>query len=121
MDEAIATVIAVCGTTTELASQYVQLADGDANQAVQLFFENGGGDLAGPPSPPPPPAAPEHAGSSADPIDIDAEEHISDDNDPEVTGFRKATQPPAGDYEDDEAMARRLQSEMYGAGTTEED
>jgi hypothetical protein len=125
MDEAIATVVAVCGTTTELAAQYVQLADGDPNQAVQLFFENGGVDLAGPPSGPssrpPPPSTSHHTGDASDPIDIDAEDTISDDNDPEVTGFRKTTQRPAAAYEDDEAMARRLQNEMYGAGATEED
>ncbi|ETI28863.1 hypothetical protein G647_01315 [Cladophialophora carrionii CBS 160.54] len=125
MDEAIATVVAVCGTTPELAAQYVQLADGDPNQAVQLFFENGGVDLAGPPSGPssrpPPPSASHHTGDASDPIDIDAEDTISDDNDPEITGFRKTTQRSGAAYEDDEAMARRLQNEMYGAGDTEED
>lgn len=124
MDEAIATVVAVCGTTTELAAQYVQLADGDPNQAVQLFFENGGVDLAGPPAPParnPPPSTSQHTGEARDPIDVDAEDTISDDNDPEVTGFRKTTQPPGLDFEDDEAMARRLQQEMYGGGGGEEE
>ncbi|KAJ9602554.1 UBX domain protein Ubx2 [Cladophialophora chaetospira] len=125
MDEAIATVVAVCGTTTDLAAQYVQLADGDPNQAVQLFFENGGADLAGPPAPParnPPPSTSHHTGDARDPIDVDAEDTISDDNDPEITGFRKTTtQPPDADYEDDEAMARRLQHEMYGEGGAEED
>jgi UBX domain-containing protein 7 len=123
MDEAIATVVAVCGTTTELAAQYVQLADGDPNQAVQLFFENGGADLAGPSSHPPPPAVPQHAGDPTHPIDVDADDHISDDNDPEITGFRKTpqTSAPAAEYEDDEALARRLQNEMYGEGTMEED
>ena len=123
MDEAIATVVAVCGTSTELAAQYVQLADGDPNQAVQLFFENGGVDLAGPQpqSRPPPPSASEPAGDMSHPIDVDADDNVSDDNDPEVTGFRKNSQPPAGDYEDDEAMARRLQTEMYGDGGAEEE
>lgn len=122
MDEAIASVVAVCGTTTELAAQYVQLADGDPNQAVQLFFENGGADLAAPPAPAarPPPTSTSHlAGHARDPIDVDAEDTISDDNDPEVTGFRKSTQIPDGDYEDDETMARRLQNEMYGEGGAE--
>ena len=121
MDEAIATVVAVCGTSTELAAQYVQLADGDPNQAVQLFFENGGVDLAGPTSRPHPPAPSRPIGDARHPIDVDAEENILDDNEPEITGFHKATQRPAGDYEDDEAMARRLQNEMYGEGTAEED
>ena len=127
MDEAIATVVMVTGTSTELATQYVQLADGDPNQAVQLFFENGGADLTGASSQPPPPSTSHPAGGAENPIDIDAEEHISDDNDPEVTGFRKRpqnnapSQPlAAADYEDDEAMARRLQQEMYGESGMDE-
>ncbi|KAK4935930.1 UBX domain protein Ubx2 [Elasticomyces elasticus] len=127
MDEAIASVVMVTGTTPELAAQYVQLADGDPNQAVQLFFENGGADLTGPSSHPPPPSSSHPAGGADNPIDIDAEENISDDNDPDVTGFRKTPQNnassrplAAADYEDDEAMARRLQEEMYGGGGMDE-
>ncbi|KAI1614535.1 hypothetical protein EDD36DRAFT_231000 [Exophiala viscosa] len=127
MDEAIATVVMVTGTTTELATQYVQLADGDPNQAVQLFFENGGADLTGSSSQPPPPSTSHPAGGAENPIDIDAEENISDDNDPAVTGFNKRprndapSQPmAAAGYEDDEAMARRLQEEMYGEGGLDE-
>ncbi|KIW30427.1 uncharacterized protein PV07_06170 [Cladophialophora immunda] len=131
MDEAIATVVSVCGTTPELASQYVQLADGDPNQAVQLFFENGGADLAGnssrPPPPPPPSSDNRMPGGPLNPIDADAEDNISDDNDPEITGFRKIPHRDTSsgtaretDYEDDEAMARRLQNEMYGEGAMED-
>jgi len=127
MDEAIATVAAVTGSTPEIAAQYVQLADGDPNQAVQLFFENGGADLGGAPSQsqPQPSSSSLPTGGAQNPIDLDAEEHISDDNDPEVTGFRKRTQGtapsrPAGDLEDDEAMARRLQEEMYGEAGVED-
>lgn len=118
MDEAIATVVSVCGTTPDLAARYVQLADGDANQAVQLFFESGGADLFGSSSSqnPPPRTTPHQTGDAGAPIDVDAEDNISDDNDPEVTGFRRTTQPPPADYEDDEAIARRLQNEMYGEG-----
>lgn len=127
MDEAIAQVVAFCDTTTERAAQYVQLADGDANQAVTLFFENNGADLAGQFSASTPaaptPAAPSRltgSGNAQDPISID-EGNISDDNDPEITGFRKsepsrAQQSSSATYEDDEAMARRLQEEMYGGG-----
>jgi hypothetical protein len=127
MDEAIATVVTVTGTTPERAAQYVQLADGDPNQAVQLFFESDGADLAGASSPQPPPAATSgHTGTSDHPIDLDDDdEHISDDNDPEITGFRRQAhrhpppRPAAADAEDDEAMARRLQEEMYGEGGIE--
>lgn len=128
MDEAIATVATVTGATPELAAQYVQLADGDANQAVQLFFENGGADLAGSSAPQPvPPTTSRQSGDAQNPIDLDDEENITDDNDPEVTGFRKSTQRNApsqptttSDFQDDEAMARRLQEEMYGEGGVDE-
>jgi len=128
MDEAIATVVTVTGATPELAAQYVQLADGDPNQAVQLFFENGGADLAGTGAPSSRPVPTQTSttyefGAAQNPIDLDEEEHISDDNDPEITGFRQSSQThlptrpaPQSNYEDDEAMARRLQEEMYGEG-----
>jgi len=125
MDEAIATVVTVTGSTPELAAQYVQLADGDANQAVQLYFENGGADLAAGSStttarPPPSPSTSRPLGNALNPIDVDADDNISD-NDPEITGYGKVSRgqgpsrPSARtDIEDDEAMARRLQEEMYG-------
>ena len=132
MDEAIATVVTVTGSKPELAAQYLQLADGDASNAIQLYFDNGGADLAGPSHTTitQPPPAPSHshprvsgAGNPEDPItlpDDNEVEDISDDNDPEVTGYRKSSRsaPDAGKREsagaeDDEAMARRLQEEMY--------
>lgn len=127
MDEAIAQVVAFCDTTPERAAQYVQLADGDANQAVSLFFENNGADLAAQfatSTPAPSTSRLTGSGNARDPINLD-DDNISDDNDPEITGFRK-TEPSASQqnasaaYEDDEALARRLQEEMYGAGGAEE-
>jgi UBX domain-containing protein 7 len=123
MDEAIATVVAVCSTTPEIAAQYAQLADGDPAQAVTLFYENGGADLAAASAPPPPAPAQTHGnhGNHDHPIDLDAEDEVADDDDDEVAGFPRSTKRRAADYEDDEAMARRLQNEMYGEGGTEED
>lgn len=125
MDEAIAQVVVFCDTTPERAAQYVQLADGDANQAVSLFFENNGADLAAQFTTPTPASASgvTGVGNAQDPINID-DGNISDDNDPEITGFRKAPtsepqQPATAAIEDDEAMARRLQEEMYGGGGVE--
>ncbi|KIW17533.1 hypothetical protein PV08_04727 [Exophiala spinifera] len=124
MDEAIASVITVTGSTPEIAAQYVQLADGDPNQAVQLFFENGGADLGVAFPQPQPSTSSFQTGDAQNPINLDADEHISDDNDPEITGFRKASRGaassrPTNDFEDDEAMARRLQEEMYGSNDVE--
>lgn len=121
MDEAIAQLVSITACTPEIARQYVQLADGDTNQAVQLFFENGGADLAGTAAPAPetPPAPPTSrvsgTGNLQNPINVedDDDNDISDDNDPDITGYRPR-QPAITSVDDDEAMARRLQEEMYG-------
>lgn len=123
MDEEIAQMVAITSTTPDRAAQYLQLADGDVNQAVSLFFENGGADLSGAlPSASTQPALTgiTGAGNAQDPINIeDDDENISDDNDPEITGYRKKTSTQQA--EDDEAMARRLQEEMYGGSGGGED
>lgn len=104
-DEAISSVVDITGCTPEIARQYVQLGEGDVNQAVMLFFENGGADLStGTTAPPAPAPRPVVSSNPSDPI------NISDDDDA-VT-----TQPRGANVEDDEAMARRLQEEMYGGG-----
>ena len=106
MDDAtISSIIDITGTTPEIARQYAQLADGDANQAVQLFFENGGADLSTGASAPPPTTSLSGAGNSSNPINIDDDHDVP-------TGVAQP-QASAG-FEDDEAMARRLQEEMYG-------
>lgn len=102
-DEVISQIVAITTASPEIARQYAQLADGDVNQAVQLFFENGGADLStGASAPPPPPTLSTGAGQSTNPISVDDD----DDGPPRPQ--------PSGDFEDDEAMARRLQEEAYG-------
>lgn len=101
-DELISQIIDITGTTPDIARQYAQLADGDVNQAVQLFFENGGADLSTGASAPAPPPRPADAGLSSNPINID------DDDDAPTRAH------PSAGFEDDEAMARRLQEEAYG-------
>ena len=121
MDDAIAQLVTITGTTPELAAQYVQLADGDANQAAQLFFENGGADLVATTSaasaaqPSTSSSRPSGAGLAHNPINVDDDDRISDDNDPEITSYRRVND--GDNFEDDEAMARRLQEEMYGGST----
>ena len=79
-DDAIAQVVMVTNTTPEKAAQYLTLADGDPDQAVTLFFENGGQDLVGGPSSSAPttsqPTASSRApgaGDAQNPINIDDE------------------------------------------------
>lgn len=92
------------------ASQYLSVSDDNLEQAVQLFFETGGIDLdaqvAGAP-------ASQHGPNNPIPVDDN-----DDGDDVEMSGAPPSrVQPPSGaSYEDDEAMARRLQEEAYGAG-----
>lgn len=129
MDAAIAQIVTITSASPERAAQYLQLADGDLDSAVMLYFENNGADPSGGPSvysaPPPPPASsrPGATGDAQHPIDVD-DGTISDDNDPEVTGFRKVgetggtiqPQTRGSTFDADAEYARRLQEEMYGGG-----
>lgn len=120
MDEAITQMVAITDTTPDRAAQYLQVADGDVEQAVSLFFESGGVDLgvALPASRQTDSTARVNTGEVSDPINID-DDDISDDNDPVITGFSKRS-APAPTTDDDEAMARRLQEEMYGSNGGEQ-
>lgn len=46
-DDALANFTAITGTTPERAQQYLGLADGSLEQAIELFFANDGADLTG--------------------------------------------------------------------------
>lgn len=128
MDAAIAQIVAITSASPERAAQYLQLADGDLDSAVMLYFENNGADPSGdsssygaPPPPPPTSSRPGPSGNARDPIDVD-DGDISDDNDPEVTGFRKVNESEQGvhsenrnpTFDADAEYARKLQEEMYG-------
>lgn len=143
----------ITGASPERALQYLRLTDGNLEQAMQLFFDSDGIDLEGsapsattrvPGTTPQTPQAPaQHGNRGAGYTDeggvvhIDSDEEITDDNDPEVTGYitrariassrsRSALDTPAtvtpptgtaaGGMNDDEALARRLQEEFYAGG-----
>jgi len=114
--------VSFTNTTPERAQQYLQVTDGDVEQAVSLFFESDGADLGGTSSTPAQPAQSSArvtgSGNAADPMNLD-DDNVSDDHDPAITGFRKPTSHAAA-VEDDEAMARRLQDEMYGGANDDE-
>jgi UBX domain-containing protein 7 len=107
-DEVISNIIDITGTTPDIARQYAQLADNDVSQAIQLFFENGGADLSTGASAPPPPSRSFGTGASSNPINIDDDSPQPHPN-------------ASNDFEDDEAMARRLQEEMYGSRGQEQE
>lgn len=102
----------ITGSTAELATQYLQVADFDIQQAMQLYFENGGADLGA--TQQPASAAASRPSNRGDAIHID-----SDDEDITIDETRSSApsrQPAESTFEDDAAMARRLQEEMYAGG-----
>lgn len=105
----------ITGSTPELATQYLSLADFQIEQAMQLYFENGGAPLTEEPARPSRPSNFEDESSVV---------HIDSDTDEDVRpGQARPAQPAGGrTFEDDAAMARRLQEEMYGErGAGDED
>ncbi|KAI5805397.1 hypothetical protein DFH27DRAFT_550903 [Peziza echinospora] len=144
MDDNIAQFIAFTNASVIDAEGYLQVSDGNLNQAIQLFFDTGGAAMGGAPqahSPPPQPRAQTttHQGSSHhDAIAVGESDNDDDyEEDDELraaiqashpggssqrtTRSRAAAAPHNPAVEDDEAMARRLQEELYGsAGGFEE-
>jgi hypothetical protein len=109
MDENISNFVAITSCEPDRAASYLNLTDNNLEQAIQLFFDSPNLDFGGVPASQPP--AP-NAASAQNPIPIDSDEDMSDFD----AGLQSNT-PPAfqANVEDDEAMARRLQEEMYGA------
>jgi hypothetical protein len=109
MDEAILNFVSITGADPQKASQYLHLTDNNLEQAIQLFFDSPNLDLGGTA----PAAQPrQNADSTAqNPIQIDSDDDMDD--------FEPAARH--ANVEDDEAMARRLQEEMYGGAGPEGD
>lgn len=132
MDEAVDHFIAFTGSSPDVARRYLGLTENNTEQAIQLFFDSP--DLASgidqppqtsaPPVPtstrPQPRTATEGAEGSrkSAPADSDEEDLMDMDyNDDDNDGAaRAAAVGRAADYEDDEAIARRMQEEFYAGG-----
>ncbi|KAL9096200.1 MAG: hypothetical protein Q9165_001723 [Trypethelium subeluteriae] len=106
--EAIDQFVELTAADRQKASQYLSVSDDNLEQAVQLFFETGGIDLDTQAAAA---AASPHGPSNPIPVDSDDDNVQMSDAPP-----YQAQQAPVASYEDDEAMARRLQEEAYGAG-----
>lgn len=109
----------ITGSSPELATQYLQLTDFNIEQAMQLYFENGGAPLTEEPQPPSSGLPTGHEGSGHG--HGDGTVHVDSDDDIAIDETRSTprNQPPqASTFEDDAAMARRLQEEMY-SGTAD--
>ncbi|KZF26887.1 hypothetical protein L228DRAFT_243423 [Xylona heveae TC161] len=122
MDELVAQFTGITGTTPQRATQYLRLTDGNLEQAMQLFFESDGLDLEGSENP-----STSATGSGAQSggtretgssyrtdengvINIDSDD---EDRRPERT---QSGRHISANFEDDEAMARRLQEELFSGG-----
>lgn len=90
----------ITGSTPELAIQYLQITEFQIEQAMQLYFESGGAPLTGEP------AQPSHRSGIPDDADVVNIDSDTDDETPQQSGLPT--------LDDDEAMARRLQEQMYG-------
>jgi hypothetical protein len=99
-NDVVAQFTEITGSTPELAIQYLQITEFQIEQAMQLYFESGGAPLTGEPSQP---SRPSGIPDDSDVVNIDSD---TDDDTPQHRA------PPT--FDDDEAMARRLQEEMYG-------
>jgi len=107
MDEDISNFVAITSCDPQKAAQYLGLTDNNLEQAIQLYFDSPNLDFGPTPASQQPPAQTSNANN---PIEIDSDEDMSD--------FDHGNTPPThhSNIEDDEAMARRLQEEMYGGG-----
>lgn len=116
-DEAVSMFTSLTGATASQAQQYLQLAEGNLEQAAQLWFETGGSLATDSSTAPPVPSStrPSTTQTSGYREDESGVIHIdSDDDEMADAGGR-----PAPNTESDEAMARRLQEEMYGSAARE--
>jgi hypothetical protein len=126
MDNNVDTFVSFTGATTEVARRYLGMTDNNTEQAIQLFFDSP--DLAssvsqGPePAPPVPTATRPHIGASGvrqdeqDVVQIDSGDDDVDFDDEQRASSRAQAVGRAADYEDDEAIARRMQEELYAGG-----
>ncbi|KAF2422586.1 hypothetical protein EJ08DRAFT_476337 [Tothia fuscella] len=140
MDEAIVQFTSITGADPSKAAAYLRLTDGNAEHAITLYFEdpNLANDAVPTPSAAatsshaPPPRVPAAStrprtyredadgvvyvpdGSDEEELDIDMDE----DEDQPAESSIPACRP---NVEDDEAVARRLQEEMYGEASRDPD
>ena len=158
MDEAVAQFVSITDCSSHVAEQYLNLADGRLEEAMQLFLDSGGLDLhdsasshttattasrvADSNAPPAASWSPRRSAPLAplvqrEVVDVQSDEELTDEDDredimqsrPRDIGSRttqagpravaQSTPPgPLMDTEDDEAIARRMQEELY-AGVDE--
>ncbi|KAH9860474.1 hypothetical protein J1614_011805 [Plenodomus biglobosus] len=119
-DASVADFISITSCDPDKAAQYLGLTDGNLEQAIQLYFDSPNLDFG--PATAAPAGAASNSGSNATTAFSSAHRpiHVESDDDDDMADFNPAAHtstPPARaahSTDDDEAMARRLQEEMYG-------
>lgn len=138
MDDAVGDFCAITGATPQVARHFLKLSDDNPSQAIQLFFDSP--ELASAASEASQQLPPAPAASSSRPparstsggredehgvvhLDSDSDDNAMDETDDDIVDTThtppvpaSTTAPQDSAYEDDEAMARRLQEEMYAGG-----
>ncbi|TVY53368.1 UBX domain-containing protein 2 [Lachnellula cervina] len=127
MDDIVGTFVAFTGASPDVARRYLEMTDNNSEQAIELYFDSP--DLASSigqstqPSAPPIPSSTrlQHRAASVGREDSKGVVHLDDDEDMiDLDDGEQATSAAAigraVDYEDDEAIARRMQEEFYAGG-----
>lgn len=128
MDENVDTFVSFTGATPDVARRYLGMTENNTEQAIQLFFDSpdlassvGQGSQIAPP--PIPTSTHPQRTASVGRQDEQGVVHIDSDSDDmeiyendEQAASRAETVGRAADYEDDEAIARRMQEELYAGG-----
>jgi len=124
-DESLAMFMAVTDQSREVASRYLDMTDGNSQSAIELYFEQP--DLASSmPSQQAPPipttTQPQQAPrASREVVNVDSDDgeeemDIDDGDDTRDDASIAQAVGRAADFEDDEAIARRMQEELYAGG-----
>ena len=129
MDELVTQFASITGASAEKAQQYLNISEYNLEQAIELYFNTGGVDLfenadtSGATSNPPPPIPQEtRPDNQNELINLDSEDEDLDEDAaaPYIARSHPAAPSSASQLpsntESDEAMARRLQEEMYAGG-----
>lgn len=118
MDETVDQFVAITSSDPSRAQQYLALTDNNLEHAIQLFFDSGGVDMAqtmpdnvAHQTAPAPASQPAYRENPDGTLTID-----SDDEDGAGAPLNDPVSAHSVTYNDDEAMARRLQEEAYGSG-----
>lgn len=126
-DAIVAQFTEITGSTPEVAAQYLQLTDDNLETAMQLYFENGGNPIqAAEPVPQAAPRSYNRAGYEDEQgvVHIDSDDAETPDNTqrPGVSpSFTPTEHTRDVTFDDDLAMARRLQEQFYTGGEEDAD